>query len=242
MLKYLLFVFLAGVLIACNGPSKKKSVLSQVLNKDSLAKLEQDSIDKRMMVYSDSIRRITDSLCDLPPVNDYKQTIFRYRYTVFYGNITFVCTIMEQEDSSFCLVSKCIINGENAFFRKDLRTVKNVIKTPEGPAVVYTSTQPISEKDWTTFRKIINGSYYWTFDDPMPDDGILDGEVLSLDSKSRWPRHWIGKYHIDSLRYHYNSIHCPFKGNYTDAYHFLYQKSMLLQRFGPMADVNSYFR
>ena len=240
-MKGLLFVFLVLGLIGCRE-KRMKPVLNHKLNQDSLFRLREDSTETILMRQFDSVSKITDSLCGLPGIDKYDNTVFRYRYTVFYGNITFVCVAVVLNDSSCQLISKCIIRGTGKFFQRDLKADMKMVATPYDTLTVHTIVQPLSKKDWTTFRSIINGSYYWTFEDPMPNDGILDGDFLNLTSKSRWPRHYLNNWEPDSLRYHYNYVHCPFKGNFTDAYHFLYQKSALLQRCGPMADVNSRFR
>lgn len=179
---------------------------------------------------SDSLGKIQREAIGEPEIDTYKQEVFRYSYWESFGP-TRILRVERRPDSSYVLASAFILDGVPARYTRlpkiPYRVLPDYFKQHGDSLVVFTSTQSINKEEWLAFRQIIDGSYYWTFKDPMAHDMILDGDGLVLQSKSYWPRHYE---HGDTLPYHYNSVHCPLKGSYTNAYDYLAKRSRLFQK------------
>jgi len=155
---------------------------------------------------------------------------YQFAYSMAFGP-SIILRVEQMPDATFRLTSK-MIRSFNVYpwvLKIPHREIK-IESTLSGTTknqLLFTTEQKISKKEWTSFLNILNGSFYWTFENPMPDDGILDGDGLSLFSKSRIPR--TGK---NTLIYHENYVHCPIISSYTNAFEYLVRESNLLQQFG----------
>lgn len=93
----------------------------------------------------------------------------------------------------------------------------------------FTAKQVLDKQDWMTFKKILNGSYYWSFMNPYDEHkGLLDPQYLRLESKSILPTNL----NNDTLVYHVNYVAIPMQGSFSEAYQFLARKSILPQKLG----------
>jgi len=214
-------------IVSCSG---NKSSVTTLVETDSLKAVRLDSIGNsdfiRKLDFNAKLLRLASNL---PLIDTYKQEVYCYGYSGAFKPIQ-ILQIERTQDSSYLLTS-CFIISDLRFHEKlpnvSYKKIPDYYEGRTDSMLLFTDKQAITMNEWFGFLIILRGSYYWTFTNPMPNDGILDGDFLSLISKSFWPRHYdIG----DTLAYHRVSIHCPFKGSFTDAYIYLFNKSKLFRK------------
>ena len=174
-----------------------------------------------------------------PQIDTYRREVYQYAHGVFLGPI-FLFRIEETADSGYLIMSKVIVEPRHAtnlhYDQSLLRRIAFIPKTKFADSIsliIYSIDQRIDEKDWQQFRQIVQGCFYWTFTDPMPNDGLLDGDNLGLTSMSVWPHNASQ----GQLLFHKNTVHCPFGGSYADGFNYLAKKSILVKKLGITPDV-----
>ncbi len=212
MNKVLLYGCVIFMVNSCKSPHTDSAVVKSYNNTLNLR-------NEKIQTYKgDSIRRAYLLLFNLPEI----KMLDHEAYMFYWGRIWHPSFLYFIEDSrnEVILKTRCFKESNGV----DTITViyKNKpIKVCRPLTVIDSSTQVISKEDWRKFKTLLEGSYYWLYDESGDDNRhIEDGESWSLDSKSIFGQN-------ESLVYHSVSIRAPYEGSFKRACSFLIEHSDL---------------
>lgn len=149
----------------------------------------------------------------LPDLTNYPREVYRFTWWRPFGP-SFAYQVEKLNSEQYLLTTSVFHASnndsklKNAKWRQGTQTFNDV--TTVFPVAEISGT--VSGKEWKRFKTLLYGSYYWSFEDPTPNDGILDGEFWTLESKALIPSSY------DTIpKYHETNIHAPLKGSFTTA-------------------------
>lgn len=226
MLKTLM-VFFTLLLAACQ-PKPSTAIDSSIdtaANSDNNYDAIRRALQRDNQVKMEAIKE--------PDIQGFNREVFRFRYHIAFGDELFI-RVERLEDSTFLLTSKYFspISRNPGFTRSSIPFHSFPVHFTENPKIdtvgCFHFEQKLDKKDWVTFRSLLNGSYYWAFQDVIKSNGFIDGGSLKLESMSILP----GFMSEDELCYHENFIASPIRGSFTEAFQFLEKKSLLARKLG----------
>lgn len=174
-----------------------------------------DISESKAIKPTDSVKFNRDSsinallaLFNEPPLQKSAHAVFRFIHAFpFPHQPTWIFRIEEERESVFTMTTKLVSVSEEdsgqVLYKGELVRFKKAI-------VLDSVKQVIGTNDWQDLIHIIEGTYYWAFEDPCPNgDGYTDGTTLMMESVSICCSE-------PKLMYHFNSIHVP-KGGFEEA-------------------------
>jgi len=195
---------------------KPQKVHAQKNNKITTSEYYRQVADS---VYRDFLNGIHE-----PTIDNRKSECFRFMWSSAFSIPPGLLLRIESDSNEhFTMTSKLVFSDDHSDYKDTLRIkYRGKIIALSGLEIVDSSFQSLSKEDYYEFRRLLNESYYWAFEDPCPNGfGDLDGDEILLESISRCCGN-------DTLKHHFNYIRIP-RGPYREAYKFLATKSDVLK-------------
>lgn len=204
----LIFIMIfSSLFLACNH-QEKKDVENSFQEKDSPKAVNRDSI-KQAFLHS----------IGEPLIRNERIEVYRFVLSDALGK-TVILRIQKDTDNTVKLFSKYFLSsGEYGVVRLYKGKKINI----QRDTIIDAEIQEVEASFWQSFKKELDGSYYWALTNPCPKgNGVTDGYVLYLESMS-----FICKQNV--LTYHEVEIHEPNNGSFRDACQLLLDKSTMIK-------------
>lgn len=212
MYKLLFVAVMACSLLSCQQKKPMaKAVKKQMTAADSAAEYKRQADS----AFSVLLRKTGE-----PDIKGFTKEVYRYIwYPAFnYAEPTYIFRLQHDSGTHFTLVSKMCVLGApgDTLLRYDKN--RKIVKIYD-IVVLDSVVQSVPDTVYWTLYYILQGSYYWAFENPYSKggDGYLDGDEMTLESVSNI-------YAGNKLKYHQNFVHVP-QGNYRKACIYLAQRS-----------------
>ena len=217
-------VFLVILTASCSPSSDMKQ--SSTITEDDSMRIVYNYLqtkkneDTKFKMEADSFREELLKMLDFPDLRKVDHEAFLFYWgKVHFAQPDYAFLLEEVSEKNYQLKTVAIFHLTPPQVHKIRWKGKEIDITET--TVLERTIQKVPANEWMKYHNILEGSYYWAFENPCPEgDAILDGEGWGLESMSRR----CGDF---KLTYHRTSIHSPSSGSYRDAGLFLIKLSNL---------------
>ncbi|WP_276134889.1 hypothetical protein [Polluticoccus soli] len=199
MVKYYLLLLFC-VLLSCKGKPERNL---KVENESTVPINSSASEEQPYSYWKEILANVGES-----DLRNNRTEAYRFVYNIIYGNYL-VLTVIALDNVDSNQFGYRISSKANLF-------CKLVIGED---SVAQSSKQELTEKEYSEFKEILNGTYYWALNNhPCWDGAIRDGNTAAFESKS-----YIC--YRDTLTYKTASLSPLYDGSFKDAFRYLLKRA-----------------
>lgn len=208
---------------ACHAQSPASGPVNALARWADSAGIEAKFAGEMQCTYSSLLKELGEK-----PLDSMVRVTYVFQLTLPYSQY-YRFRIEQQADSNFILYSKAFGGATLDSKLKDSIPYR-MINAQNYKSRLVEERQAFSKAEFDTFRNTLEGSYYWAWEYPYHNIGLIsEGPFWSLECRDYLPQHG------DTLVSHSNDAGKGVYGSFTKACLYLVQRSKLLKRLPYLA-------